>query len=53
MSLDFGIYVVEVDDRAWQNSQPLLLGRELNMRVENGQIYVYDGSLIYQVILEN
>jgi hypothetical protein len=52
MALENGVYVVEVDDRSWQNSQPLIKGNNLDMKVENGQIYVYDGELIYQVILE-
>jgi hypothetical protein len=52
MTLEDGIYVVEVDDRAWQNIQPLLIGENLNVRIENGLIYVYDGELIYQIILE-
>lgn len=51
MVLEDGIYVVEVDDRGWQNVQPLLLGEDLDMSIENGQIYVYDGDLIYQIIL--
>jgi hypothetical protein len=50
--LEDGIYVVEVDSRAWQNVQPVLMGEQLDMRVENGLIYVYDDELIYQVILE-
>ena len=53
VALESGIYMVEVDDRAWQNSQPLLLGENLDMRVENGNIYVYDGELIYQIQLED
>lgn len=51
MTLEDGVYVVEIDDRAWQNMQPLLLGSNLRTHVENGGIYVYDGTLIYQVIL--
>ncbi len=47
-----GIYLMEVDSRAWQNLQPLVLGNELHVHVENGNIYVYDGALIYQVILD-
>ena len=53
LSLEGGIYLVEIDDRAWQNVQPVLEGDGLDMRVENGQIYVYDGELIYQIILES
>jgi hypothetical protein len=47
-----GMYVVEIDDRAWQNAQPLILGEELIFHIENNGIYVYDGTLIYQVIFE-
>ena len=52
MALENGVYVVEVDDRAWQNTQPLLLGANLHLQVENGNIYVYDGELIYHVQVE-
>lgn len=52
MSLESGVYVVEIDDRAWQNMQPLILNEGLRMRVENDRIYVYDGNLIYEMILE-
>jgi hypothetical protein len=50
--LPSGIYVMEIDARAWQNKQPLLVGTNLRLHVENGSIYVYDGEVIYQVILE-
>lgn len=49
MALEDGIYAVEIDDRSWQNAQPLLLGEKLEMHLENGNLYVYDGDLIYQV----
>lgn len=48
-----GIYVSEIDERAWQNRQPLLVGENFHAHVENGGIYVYDGTLIYQVIVES
>ncbi len=52
LALEHGIYAVEVDDRAWQNVQPIMEGEKLSVRVENGQIYVYDGTAIYEMILE-
>lgn len=52
MALEDGVYVVEVDDRAWQNAQPLVVGSGLDMRVQNGNIYIYDGILIYQIQIE-
>jgi len=52
MMLDTGVYVVEVDNRAWQNAQPLFLGENLQMYIEAGTIYLYDGVLIYQIVPE-
>jgi len=52
MTLEDGVYMVEIDDRSWQNVQPLLLGRNLETRVDGGTVYIYDGALIYQMILE-
>lgn len=49
MGSESGIYVVEIDDRAWQNRQPLLMGENLEVRVRNGNIYVFDGEYIYQI----
>jgi hypothetical protein len=52
LALEHGIYAVEVDDRAWQNVQPIMEGDDLSFRVENGVIYIYDGVVIYDMILE-
>lgn len=52
VALEDGVYVVEVDARAWQNAQPILLGNELDVRVENGNIYVYDGAIMYHIQIE-
>jgi hypothetical protein len=52
LALTDGIYVVEVDDRSWQNVQPLMMGDMLNFHIENGSVYVYDGKIIYQVLLQ-
>lgn len=51
-ALEDGVYMQEIDDRAWQNTQPILLGDNLDVRVDNGQVYVYDGNLIYHVETE-
>jgi hypothetical protein len=53
MGLTSGMYVVEVDSRSWQNVQSLFLGEGLDFRIQNGSIYVYDGELIYQILLES
>lgn len=51
-ALESGVYMQEIDDRAWQNKQPLLIGENLDVRVDSGQIYVYDGELIYHIDIE-
>lgn len=50
VALEDGVYVVEIDDRSWQNVQPMLLGEGLDMRVINGTVYIYDGAVIYEMI---
>jgi hypothetical protein len=52
IALEDGVYVVEVDDRSWQNVQPLMMGKNLRMHIEGGNVYLYDGTLIYQVVIE-
>lgn len=47
-----GAYVVEIDDRSWQNRQPLILGEDLSVKVVNGGVYAYDGEVIYQVQID-
>lgn len=51
--LEHGIYVVEVDDRSWQNVQPIFTGELVQLYIENGNMYVYDGALLYQIIMES
>lgn len=50
--LDDGVYAIEIDDRSWQNAQPIFMGSNLHMSIENGSIYLYDGTLIYQVVMD-
>lgn len=47
-----GAYVVEIDDRSWQNRQPLIVGDGVSTKVVNGKVYVYDGQVIYQVEID-
>lgn len=52
LALEDGIYVEEIDDRGWQNIQPLYLKRGLDMRINDGNIYVRDGEYLMEVIVE-
>jgi hypothetical protein len=47
-----GIYVTEIDDRSWQNRQPLVLGKNMSALVVNGAVYAYDGEVFYQVSIQ-
>lgn len=52
MHLDEGIYVVEIDDRAWQNTQVLYPGRDLMMLVDGNSIFIKDGDIIVEALTE-
>lgn len=49
MLLDGGLYVVEADDRAWQNMQLLYPGNDLKVVVDGRSIYVQDGNYLLEV----
>lgn len=50
MHLDNGIYVVEIDDRAWQNAQLLYPGTDITMLVYGGSIFVEQGTSLLEII---
>jgi hypothetical protein len=52
MLLADGLYVVEVDDRAWQNMQLLYPGTNVTVRVEDSNIFIKDGEYFLEVETE-
>jgi len=52
LHLQDGLYVTEIDDRAWQNTQPLLLGSDVLVVFENDQIYIQRGEYFFELITE-
>ncbi len=52
LTLEDGIYVEEIDDRGWQNIQPLYLKANIDMRVHDSHIYVKDGLYFFEVMLD-
>ncbi len=52
LQLEDGLYVTEIDDRAWQNSQLLYPGDDIEVRIEGGQIYVRDRGYLLEVLTE-
>ncbi|MCA9361867.1 hypothetical protein KC906_00690 [Candidatus Kaiserbacteria bacterium] len=52
MQLEDGLYVTEIDDRAWQNVQRLYTGDNFRVVVENNEIYIQEGEYYYELITE-
>ena len=52
MLLDDGLYVVEVDDRSWQNTQLLYPGSDIEVLLDGGRIFVHDGDYYVEVFTE-
>lgn len=52
MHLEDGLYVVEVDDRAWQNTQQLYPGTNLEVIQDGGRIFVHDNDFYLEVFTE-
>jgi hypothetical protein len=46
---DEGVYVVEVDDRSWQNTQILYPGKNLSIRRDEDRIFIRDGDIFVEV----
>jgi hypothetical protein len=52
MLLDDGLFVIEADDRAWQNTQLLYPGKDLEVLLDGGRIFVKDGDYYLEVFTE-
>lgn len=52
MQLTDGVYVTEIDDRAWQNTQLLYAGADIQTVVENNVIYLKDGDHYFEIVTE-
>jgi len=50
LQLEDGLYVTEIDDRSWQNSQLLYPGKDFKVVVENGAIFIYDRNRYFEII---
>lgn len=52
LHLSDGLYVVEIDDRAWQNTQQVYAGTDFDMRIDGGRIFVKEDDIIFEVITQ-
>lgn len=52
LQLENGLYVTEIDDRAWQNTQLVYPGDDFTVIVESGVIYIKDGEYYFELITD-
>ncbi len=52
LQLEDGLYVTEIDDRAWQNSQRVFTGNDFTTLVENEVVYIERNGLYFELVLE-
>ncbi len=52
LQLEDGLYVTEIDDRAWQNVQQLYSGTDFRVVIESGVIYIQDGDRYFELVTE-
>lgn len=50
--LEDGLYVTEIDDRAWQNTQLLYPGEDIDMVIDGGRIFIKDRDYYLEVYTE-
>lgn len=52
LQLEDGLYVTEIDDRAWQNTQLLYPGDNFKVVLENNLIYIFEDNKYFEIITE-
>lgn len=52
LKLEDGLYVTEIDDRAWQNTQLLYPGNDYRVVVNNDSVYLKKGTQYFEVLTE-
>ena len=52
IQLSDGLYVIEVDDRAWQNKQQIYPGNNLEVLVDGSKIFIKDAQQYLEVFTE-
>lgn len=52
LQLEDGLYVTEIDDRAWQNTQLLYPGNNHQVVVYNDTIYIKKGDQYFEILTE-
>ncbi|MCA9357118.1 hypothetical protein H6784_02245 [Candidatus Nomurabacteria bacterium] len=52
LQLEDGLYVTEIDDRSWQNTQLIYPGSDFEVVLENEQIFIHEDGLYFELVTE-
>ncbi|MEK7462256.1 MAG: hypothetical protein AAB618_01670 [Patescibacteria group bacterium] len=52
LRLEDGLYVTEIDDRAWQNTQLIYPGDKFEVRVTDTNIYIKEDGMYFELLTE-
>lgn len=52
MQLEDGLYAIEIDDRAWQNTQLIYPGADFHVVLDGGRLYIQDRGYFLEVFTE-
>lgn len=52
LQLEDGLYVTEIDDRSWQNSQLIYQGTNFETVIENNIIYIKDNDDYFEIVTD-
>ncbi len=52
LQLEDGLYVTEIDDRAWQNTQQIYSGTDFDVYVTDDAIYIMEDDRYFELITE-
>jgi hypothetical protein len=52
LQLEDGLYVTEIDDRAWQNTQQIFPGTDFRVVIENDTIYLKEGESYAELLTD-
>jgi hypothetical protein len=52
LQLQDGLYVTEIDDRAWQNTQKIYAGNDFRVITENNSIFIEVNNSYFELITE-
>lgn len=50
LQLEDGLYVSEIDDRSWQNTQQVFPGTDFRVAIQNDRIFIKRGEIFFELL---